>query len=184
MSLEVVLVRETPPAHLALVPDAHVPVLVVVPVLPHGVEALIAVFAPVPELIQMPKHVLFDVLLVHERPEAEVADGSVRMIGDVVFVEFAVFGEGGGADVAVVDVALALLYVPEEDELVDEQLFASQTLVMGHVHFLVGVDEGVVGRRKVGDFVSPLRLRRSWFWLGVQPFAGGRFGRKGDSPSE
>lgn len=184
VSLEIILVRETPPAHFALVPDAHMSVLVVVPVLPHRVEALIAVLAPVPELVQVPEHVLFHVFLVHERSETEVADGPVRMVGDVVLVEFAVFGKGGRAHVAVVNIAFPFLYVSEEDELVDKELFAPQAFVVRNVHLLIGVDKGVVGGREVGNFMPSLRLRRSWFRLRVQPFTGRRLSGKGDSPSE
>lgn len=124
VSFEVILVRKTSPAYLALVSNAHVSVFIVVPVLSDRIETLVAIFAPVPELVQMPKHVLLDVLLVHERSEAEVANGPIRMIRNIVFVEFAVLRESSCANVAIIDVTLALLYMPEEDKLVDEELLA------------------------------------------------------------
>lgn len=90
MFSEIVLVCETPSAHLASVPHSHVTISVVVPILSHRVETLIALIALVPKLIQMAHHVFFDVFLVHERAETEVTDGPIRVLEQVVFAKSAV----------------------------------------------------------------------------------------------
>lgn len=153
--LEIILVRKRASANVALVPDAHVPVLVVVPVLPDGVEPLIALLAAVPKLVQMAQHVLLDVLLVHERAKAKVADGAIGMRDHVVLVKIAVFREHCRTSIAPVHEAFAFLDVPEEDELVDEQLLAAQALEVRHVHFFVGFQLHVVGRGEIRNFVAP-----------------------------
>lgn len=156
MPFEVILVRKTPPTNLTLMPYTHVPIFVVIPVLPDRVKTLITLLAAMPELVQVAQHVLFHVLLVHESSETEVAYGPVRVLRKVVLVEFTVLVEGGTANVTAVHVALALLYVPEEHEFVDEQLFAAEAFVVDHVDFLGWVQNDVVGGGEIGYFVAPL----------------------------
>jgi hypothetical protein len=173
MSPEIILVCEAPAANATRVPDPHVSIFVVIPVLPNRIKSLVAFVAPVSELIEMPQHVLLHVLLVHESSEAEITDRSVRVFHHVVIVEVTVLAEGGTAHIAVVDVALALLDVAEEDELVDEQLFAAQALVVRNVHLFVGADEEIVRRGEVGDDVATLRLGRPGSGLSINYLTGG-----------
>lgn len=133
--LEIIFIGKASSTNFALVPDSHVSVLVMVPVLSHRIKALVALFAPMPELIQMPEHVFFYVLLIHKGSEAKIADSPVGVFKHVMVVKFAVLLEGSIANIAAVYVTLSLLYVPEEHEFVDEELLASQALEMGDVNF-------------------------------------------------
>lgn len=168
---EIIFISKAPSADVALVPYAHVAVLVVVPVLSHRIETLVAIFATVSELIEMPQHVFLDVLLVHERPEAEIADRTVGVFGDVVVVELAVFSETRRTDVAVVDEAFTFFDVSKENELIDENLLASQTLVVRYLDIVGRIHVDVIGRREIRDLVPTLRLRSPRFRLREYPFA-------------
>lgn len=157
MPLKIVLIGKAPAAHTALMPNTHVPVLVMITIFPHRIEPLIAVLAPMPKLIQMPQHMLLDVLLVHERAKAKIANRPISVLDHIVEIELTILAERHIAHVTVVNVTLSLLDMPKEHEFIDKQLFATQAFVMRYIHLFVRADKRVIRRREIRYDVTPFR---------------------------
>lgn len=177
MSFEIILISKTSTTNFTFMADPHMPVLVMIPVLSNSVKSFITILTPMSKLVQVSQHVLLNILFIHESSEAEVANRSVCMLGDVVQVEFAIFGEGCITNIAVVDKAFTLFDMSEEHELIYKQLLASQAFVVGDFDLAGGVHINIVRSRKIWYLVPSFRLWRSRFGLGENPFARGGFGR-------
>lgn len=125
MLLKIIFVGERSPAFIASMPNTHMSIFIMVPILADSIETFVALFAAVPELIQMPQHMLLNILFVHECSEAEIADGAVGMFHDVMFVKFTVLLKVRRTHVTTVNVTFPLFNVAETSEFVNKQLLAT-----------------------------------------------------------
>lgn len=117
---------------------------------------------------------LFDVSFVHKSTETQLTDGSVCVFDDVVIVEITVLFEHGVTHVTIVDVTLPLLHVTRETELVDEQLFAFDALVMRYVDLFVRLHVHVITGREIQNGVSTYQLPRTRTWRRYSRSGSGR----------